>query len=289
MTAFASVEQKTQFGQAKWEIKSVNHRFLELSFRLPESLRGQEHSFRDIAKKYLNRGKVDCYLFYQTQESAQAALKLNQALVEQLGQAAGKVLETFRKQSGLNPTFSVAEILRWPAVLQEEQTQIPENLNAEIEKCFEAALQTLVAARQTEGQQLKEILIQKMNEMLNLIQEIKQRSMLTIKQHQEKLVQKIKEIKTDVNQDRLEQELVYLTSKLDITEEIDRLIIHLNSARENLNQDKGGGRQLDFLAQELNREVNTLAAKAADIEISQKAIDLKVLIEKIREQVQNIE
>lgn len=290
MTAFANLTQTDTIIQTKWEIKSVNHRYLELTFKLPDSFRGIENNLRELLKKYVSRGRVDCFLQCELQKNEKDSLNINIPLVEKLAEGYNIILQTFQKKLQINESkFSALEVLRWPLVLKEETTEINQAMNEQVIKDFETTLQKFVLQRQAEGEKLKEILLQRFNEMLILIENIQNRSNATLKNHREKLLNKLKELNVEFNQERLEQELLYLATKLDITEEIERLVIHINSGKNSLNQNLANGRQLDFLAQELNREVNTIASKATDSEISQRAIELKVLIEKIREQVQNIE
>lgn len=282
MTAFARTEKQTPAGNMAWEIRSVNHRYLDLSFRLPDNFMLLEAKLREMVSRYLQRGKVDIFLRYQPiwQENQ---LKVDEKLVNQLTTLAKKFAQT-------EPSHHInsLELLRWPGVLQINK-ELNETLEQELLTLFNQALQSLISMRQREGQALESLLLQRLAAIKTHVQPIKARLPQLALQVKEKLLARLQEVNITHDQSRLEQELVYLAQKMDVHEELDRLETHLGEIEKMLQQGGVLGRRLDFLVQELHREINTLGSKLNDAAIAKSVVDIKVLIEQMREQIQNIE
>lgn len=282
MTAFARVDLPTEWGPLQWELRSVNHRYLELQFRLPEQLRALEYSLRDTARKRLRRGKVDCRLSIASE--AQPVLEINRPLLLQLL----ATMEQLRRDAPETSQPNPVELLRWPGVLSENRAD-PELLRELATSAFDDALEQLVAHRTREGTDLATLISDRLSKVDRIVSELHAITRKTSDDLRRRLKQRIDELEASVDPERLEQEVVLAAQRADVAEELDRLAIHVKEARGNLGQQGPHGRRLDFLMQEFNREANTLASKSTQAESSQRAIDLKVLIEQIREQVQNIE
>ena len=282
MTAFARAEKSAGDLQMTWEIKSVNHRFLETYFRVPEALRVIETKIREITRQRLKRGKVDGFLKIEYQ-SGGSDIKLNDEVLEELILSIKKVQAKI-KTGDINPI----DILRWPGLL-EDQTDPSQEVEDMAINLYNEALDKLITYRGSEGKHLDTIIRSKLNEINLIVNSIKSDSKNIQITAKEKLLRRISELETSVTPERLEQEITMLIQKSDITEELDRLSIHVEEGIKIIEEEGGHGRRLDFLSQELNRESNTLGAKASTPQLSQQAIDLKVAVEQIREQVQNIE
>ena len=284
MTAFARQESTASWGNLTLEIRSVNHRYLELFIRLPDELRVLEGRLREVIQKHLQRGKVDCQVRYQPAALGAQDVQINRELVMQLAKACEQIAAIFPEHQPVDPL----EVLRWPDVLQAPQVAA-EELHQSLLQLMDKALQEMVAMRQREGDKLKQLLVQRLELMSQVVTQVRE-AMPEIKQLQrEKLLTRLQEIKAEVSPDRLEQELVFTAQKIDVDEELDRLTTHIAEVKHILQQSDAVGRRLDFLMQELNREANTLGSKSIDIRTSNAAMELKVLIEQMREQVQNIE
>lgn len=285
MTAFARAQQELDDGLVlTWELKSVNHRFLESQFRMPEQLRPLEHDARELLRRHLGRGKVDCTLRADAAGSAHR-LQLNRPLLLQIL----ATLEQVRRDAPEVGPPSAMELLRWPGMLGGELELDVDALAEPVADLFESALADLIAHRQREGGALRETLYGRLDAIDALVDQIRRHSLSVSRHVAQRLQQRLAELETSVDPDRLEQEVALLASRGDIAEELDRLRIHVEEARTALRGPGPHGRRLDFLTQELNREANTVGAKSVQAEISQRAVDLKVVIEQIREQVQNLE
>jgi uncharacterized protein (TIGR00255 family) len=283
MTAFAQASAIHDGYHMNWELRSVNHRYLENQFRLPDTLRGIEPKARELMRKRLKRGKVDATLKLELEETGQA-LALNTALLRQVIAAANEV----KKSAPDAAAPSTLDLLRWPGVL--ESDGIDQDRAAQLAtELFEQALERLVAARGSEGQRLEQVLDQQLTTIDRVVESVRPLGESIMQVQQQRLTQRLQDLEVTADPTRLEQEVALLAQRGDIREELDRLMIHVAEARKLLTQPCPHGRRLDFLSQELNREANTLGAKATQTDMSQKAIDLKVVIEQIREQVQNIE
>lgn len=284
MTGFARTETATPQGQLLWEIRSVNHRHLEVLLKVPDFCRGIEAELRQLATTRLGRGRVEASLSLRAGEARSPAGKLNLALVRQL---AGH-LDAISDELGTASPVTPVDILRWPGVLEQEE-QDPAALLPEVTRTFEATLADLESARAREGARIGEMLERRLAEIEAHVADVIARLPTVLARIRERMAERVAALATPVDPERLEQEVVLLAQKLDVSEELDRLRAHLAEFRDNLKSDAPVGRRLDFLVQELNREANTLASKSADAETTRRAVDIKVLIEQIREQVQNVE
>jgi uncharacterized protein (TIGR00255 family) len=284
MTAFARNEEQGAWGSATWEIRSVNHRFLEISYKMPEVLRNLEPGLREIAQKNLARGKVDCFLQYKPKNST-GALTLNTELIQQLQTTLLKLDQHIKQPiAPINPL----QLLSWNNVLQAEEHD-HSTAHKKILNLFNKTLHSLVNMRKQEGAMLKNIITTRLSTIKLEAAKVKKLLPKSLLQQRNKLLQKLEVVKQELDTNRLEQEMVYFTQKIDVTEELDRLLIHVQEMQNTIKQSTAIGKKLDFLTQELNREANTLAAKSPDSAISHIAVAIKVLIEQVREQIQNIE
>ncbi len=283
MTAFARRELRSDIGTFSWEIRSVNQRFLEPTFRLPETLRAIEPALRDVLRQKLTRGKLDCSLRFEP-AIANQTLATNDALIEQLQQVSSRL----NAMGVTGASLSHAEILRWPGVLLAHDVE-PEVLEAAATKAFEAAVTDLIAMRRREGDALTQLLRERLD---GIEQEVaKARTVMPEVQEKqrEKLLNRFVEAKVELDPQRLEQEMVMFAQRIDTAEELDRLTTHVQEIRRLLKEGGSIGRRLDFLVQELHREANTLGSKSVNTVTTNCSVALKVLIEQMREQVQNIE
>ncbi len=291
MTAFARVEENHTLGQFVWEIRSINHRYLEMNFRLPEDARAAEFVLRKHLQDALSRGKIDCSLKLRTTSDTQVELTINEPLVDSLLKQVQQLRDkaSVRAQDTLQVgAVNPMDILNWPGVT--EQNTVDQNLLLDIVKSsFEKTVEALVENRQVEGARLRELIIKRLDELKHLIKDVRSRRPQVLQAVREKIISRIEEINIDIEMTRVEQELVIMAQKLDVEEELDRLDSHLSELNTVVNSDKPVGRRMDFLMQELNREANTLSSKSADIKTTQAAVDMKVCIEQMREQIQNIE
>lgn len=284
MTAFARQPGQIHGGTAIWELRSVNHRYLEPSFKLPDNLRGLEPSLREKIRKQLSRGKLECSLRIQNQEGNYQPIQVDHALLRQVIIAG----ETIQGQLSNSSTINPLEVLQWPGVL----TDIGTNDSTTEEQTFtlfQLALHQLISTREREGAELKILIEQRLDTIDTITAAIRKQMPEILKAQQQKLQERLAELKTEINSERLEQELVIMAQKADVDEELDRLATHVTEVRRVLEAGGPCGRRLDFLMQELNREANTLSSKSVISESTQAAIELKVLIEQMREQIQNIE
>ena len=284
MTAFARRQDHGDWGELTWEIRSVNHRYLEATVRLPEDLRGIEPVVRERVNARLGRGKVECNLRYRAQPGVTGAMQVNEAMVEQLLAAADKMAH--RLHSSHHP--SIMDILRWPGVIEtgeQDLSPVQEAALALLEQTFDA----LVAAREREGARLAALVGQRVEALRGQVDVARDRMPQVIEGIRQRLRNRLSEVLESPDPDRLEQEMTLLAQRLDVDEEMDRLATHLDEVERVLGKSEPVGRRLDFLMQELNREANTLGSKSADSETTAVSVEMKVLIEQMREQVQNIE
>lgn len=289
MTGFAREEAKYPWGTLIWEVRSVNHRYLEPHFRLPDFLRELEPALREQLRNHLSRGKVEATFSYQlgTVDSGKE-LTLNAPLFRQLSQLINRVSDELGRTNATIAPVNPLEVLRWPGMLSDNDLDHEELLNASL-ALFKQALTKLVEHRGREGQELKLLIEQRLQGIHTQVDQVRAILPGILQQQREKLLEKLESLRIELNQDRLEQELVHLAQKTDVDEELDRLATHVTEVRRTLNQPGSVGRRLDFLMQELNREANTLSSKSIVTDTTQAAIELKVLIEQMREQIQNIE
>ncbi|MNZ33236.1 hypothetical protein D3C78_505790 [compost metagenome] len=283
MTAFARVERAGPYGTLSWELRSVNHRYLEPHLRLPESFRDLEGPVRDALRQGLSRGKVECTLRL-AEENAGKPLQVDRDRASQLIQAAESVAALIQQPAPLNPL----EVLAWPGVLVADAAD-PQALNAAALALFERALDELKNGRAREGAALAALLEERLAAILAEVDNLRGLIPQMLATQRQKILDRCSELQVELDPQRLEQELVMLAQKSDVAEELDRLSTHVREVRRVLKAGGAAGRRLDFLMQELNREANTLGSKAFDTRSTQAAVNLKVLIEQMREQVQNIE
>jgi uncharacterized protein (TIGR00255 family) len=284
MTGFSRQELSAAEGTLVCEIRSVNHRFLEASLRLPESCRALESELRQTLARELRRGKVDCTIQHRAPSTAVAGLDID---AEALAGLLGRARELAAALPG-TAQINVLDLLRWPGVLREQQGD-NEALLATVRKLFAATVSELVATRAREGQRLAELIAQRCQALSALLDQVRTRLPEIHLRVRSRLEERLRELGGELNQERLEQEIVLLLQRLDVAEELDRLGGHLEETGRVLAAPEAAGRRLDFLLQEFNREANTLASKSQDLETTRIAVEMKVLIEQMREQVQNIE
>jgi uncharacterized protein (TIGR00255 family) len=285
MTGFARRETTGEWGTLVCELRSVNHRFLEAGFRLPDELRAAEGELRARLTRQLRRGKVDCTLSYRRPQGAGSALEVDTAVLERVLAAVRIVARTLREPAA---AVNAVDVLRWPGVLREDGGS-GEQLLAATYAVFGAALEELVAARAREGARLRELLEQRCTGLEALVAEVRARLPEVQARMRVRLNERLAELTAGVDPERLEQELALLLQRLDVDEELERLAGHVSEVRRVIGASEPAGRRLDFLMQELNREANTLSSKSQDLETTRSAVDMKVLIEQMREQVQNAE
>ena len=288
MTAYSRAQNENEFGSIVIELRSVNHRYLETTFRLPEDFKAKETDFKKLIATYVNRGKVELSLRYELNQKKNNNIQINEDAVQQLMQAEQQILAI--SQGGLG--LKVTDILNWPGVIAEESkdtTPLFEIASTTLEE----ALKDFITGREKEGHALQTMIASRCDEMTTIIKEIETHRPLMMQQLEDKwrktLQDKMSKWAEEIEQGRLEQEMAIIVQKLDVDEEFDRLHTHLKEVKDVLNRNDAVGRRLDFLMQELNREANTLASKSHDSKTTQLSVDLKVLIEQMREQVQNIE
>ena len=284
MTAFSRQQSEQEWGSLTWEIRSVNHRYLEVSLRLPDLFRGLDNSIRGAVRKKLSRGKIECQLRYKAGESFQSELHLNRALIQKLIQANMEI----EQLTGASTVLSSTEILRWPGVIQDQEFDITAIEKPAFE-LFGDALEDLVASRQREGEELKGFIQKRIDSIRKIVSTVKTAMPEILAAQRQNLADKLDALKADLEPSRLEQEITLLAQKADVDEELDRLASHLNEVERVLSNAGQKGRRLDFLMQELNREANTLSSKSIVAETTLSAVELKVLIEQMREQIQNVE
>ncbi len=288
MTAFASADADTHWGALSFELRSVNHRYLELSPRLPDELRAIEPAVRERVAARLTRGKVDVNLRFRASDAAVAEIRLNEPVLERLEAA---VAQIGRRFPGL--TTDATRVLDWPGVVLREEVD-QEGLRQAALDLLDRALADMVATRQREGERLGGFLRERLDNVARIVADVRAwlpeiRTALRVRLESRlaEIAQSTEALRPDSG--RFEQELVLQLSRIDVDEEVDRLSAHIAEARRILAQPEPAGRRLDFLMQEFNREANTLGSKSVDQRTTQAAIDLKVLIEQMREQVQNVE
>lgn len=285
MTAFASGEREIQDWVFTWEIRSVNHRYLDLSLRLPDAFRFLEPAARSRVGALINRGRLDCILSCKKSIEGDADIRVHRELVTKLLTAAREVDElSDRPLAG----FSALDVLKWPGALNEPEAD-REQLAAEILDLLTDVLKQAIAVRENEGRQLAVLLKERCLKLKEHVSAVRARMPEVLRSIRERIVARLAEISANPDVERLEQEMVYLAQKLDVDEEMDRLDAHVDEVLRALRQKEPVGRRLDFLLQEMNREANTLGSKSADAETTRASVEMKVLIEQMREQAQNVE
>ena len=284
MTAFARQEQQTEQGDLIWEIRSVNHRYLELSLRLDERFLSLEMPIRKLFAEKLARGKVDAVLRYKVPEAQSSNLDIDQSLAQSIV-AQSEIVAGFATQAA---PIDPIRILQWPGVLKAESLdQVA--LNASVMSSLLLAINELISTRETEGAALQKMIEQRCTDIDAIAKLTRQRMPEILAHHQQRMEERVAELQVNLDSERLEQEMVLLAQKSDVAEELDRLESHVVEVQSVLQRDEPVGRRLDFLMQELNREANTLGSKSINSETTNHSVELKVLIEQMREQIQNIE
>ncbi|MBN3130898.1 YicC family protein [Pectobacterium brasiliense] len=283
MTAYARREIKGNWGSAAWELRSVNQRYLETYLRLPEQFRSLEPVARERIRARLTRGKIECNLRFELDPSAQSALILNEKLAKQLVNAANWV-KMQSDEGEINPV----DILRWPGVMSAEEQDL-DAISAELLTALEGALDDFIAARESEGNALKTLIEQRLAGVSAEVVKVRAQMPNILLWQRERLQSKLEDAQVQLENNRLEQELVLMAQRVDVAEELDRLDAHVKETYKILKKEEAVGRRLDFMMQEFNRESNTLASKSINADVTASAIELKVLIEQMREQIQNIE
>ncbi len=288
MTAFARRDSDTEWGALTWEMRSVNHRFLEVSTRLPDDLRSLEPAVREKLAARLGRGKIECNLRFRPSAMMPIEMVLNTELVRRLLSASREIEGLMGRPIPLDSHISALDILRWPGVSQIVETNL-EPLHQMALALLDKALNDLVQARAREGVRLKDVIEQRGVALEGCVGQVQARLPEVKARWKERLLNRVAEARLDMEASRFEQELVVLAQKMDVDEELERLSGHIHEIRHTLSQKEPVGRRLDFLMQELNREANTLGSKSVDMETTRAAVEMKVLIEQMREQIQNIE
>jgi len=279
MTAFSRIED----GNFSWEIRSVNQRYLDVSFRMPENYRALEIQLRNSIRKQLNRGKVDCSLRVADDQSA-ASLAINQVFIRSLAETANEV----DKLTGNSSELHSLELMRWPGAITSDNPDLAGE-QTRVLSTFKTAIKSLVDMRQREGDELKKIVLAQLGALSIIVLKVREEAPVIAEQQRNRLTERLAVLEVEIDQGRLEQEIVYMAQKSDIVEELDRLETHIQEVRNSLEETGPIGRRLDFLMQELNREANTLSSKATTANTSLQSVDLKVIIEQMREQIQNLE
>ena len=283
MTAFARLEVKKDWGDAVWEIRSVNQRYLENFFRLPEQFRGLENTLREKLRQSLTRGKIECSLRIETKKQTNAELNLNKELANQVIQS----LQWIKAQAG-EGEINLTDVLRYPGVV-EAQEQDLDAISQDLLTAFDDLLTDFIAMRGREGEKLNDIIRQRLDAIAVEADKVRSQMPAVLQWQRERLLQRFEEAQVNLDPQRVEQEMILLAQRVDVAEELDRLQMHVKETTNILKKGGAVGRKLDFMMQELNRESNTLASKSINADITASAVELKVLIEQMREQIQNLE
>lgn len=283
MTAFARLEVKKDWGDAVWEIRSVNQRYLENFFRLPEQFRGLENTLREKLRQSLTRGKIECSLRIETKKQTNAELNLNKELANQVIQS----LQWIKAQAG-EGEINLTDVLRYPGVV-EVQEQDLDAISQDLLTAFDDLLTDFIAMRGREGEKLNDIIQQRLDAIAVEADKVRSQMPAVLQWQRERLLQRFEDAQVNLDPQRVEQEMILLAQRVDVAEELDRLQMHVKETTNILKKGGAVGRKLDFMMQELNRESNTLASKSINADITASAVELKVLIEQMREQIQNLE
>ncbi|NVJ48884.1 MAG: YicC family protein [Gammaproteobacteria bacterium] len=284
MTAFARQAIKADWGNAHFEIRSVNQRFLETNFRLPEAFRSIEFQLRDRLRKRLNRGKVDVSLRLEYSPTDSDAIAINEQLAKQLITAH----QQLQAAAQVEQPLQITDLMRWPGLIQTTELDTSQ-VEKQLLVAFDEAIDALIAMRQREGTSLIDIIMARLDGIAEQVTLVRGQMAEIIKWQRERIMTRFEEAKVELDPERLEQEMVMLAQKVDVEEELDRLDTHLQEVARLLKKGGAIGRRLDFLMQELNREANTLGSKSISPITTAASVEIKVLIEQMREQIQNIE
>lgn len=284
MTGFARQAADCQLGTLTWELRTVNHRYLDVQFRLPEELRPNETDLRQQVAAQLKRGKIECFLHFRRAISDSAELRINQDLVQQLRAKLDELSEILHESRAIDPI----DVLRWPGVVSETEIDTGP-LYEEAKKLLGDTLAALGKMRASEGQRISDMIESRCADIMTISAAVRKRMPDVLAAVRTRQQERIDKLNIEADPARLETELALIAQKLDVDEELDRLDSHISEIREVMGGSEPVGRRLDFLMQELNREANTLGSKSADTETTKSAVELKVLIEQMREQIQNVE
>ncbi len=284
MTGFARESVETDTGTLTWEIRAVNHRYLDVQFKLPEDLRPKEQAFRQQAGARLGRGKVECALYFRRAVHHDTEMQIDTDLVELIGHRISELTSKLPNVAAVNPI----EILRWPGVVLQDDADT-EPMYEQAATLFDKALAAINDMRSNEGDRIADMIESRCEDIASIAKSVRKRMPEVLAATRAKQKERIDKLDVEADPARLEVELALIAQKIDVDEELDRLDSHLVEIRSALQSKKPVGRRLDFLMQELNREANTLGSKSADAETTKAAVDLKVLIEQMREQIQNVE
>ena len=283
MTAFARLEVKKDWGDAVWEIRSVNQRYLENFFRLPEQFRGLENTLREKLRQSLTRGKIECSLRIETKKQTNAELNLNKELANQVIQS----LQWIKAQAG-EGEINLTDVLRYPGVVEAQEKDL-DAISQDLLTAFDDLLTDFIAMRGREGEKLNDIIQQRLDAIAVEADKVRSQMPAVLQWQRERLLQRFEDAQINLDPQRVEQEMILLAQRVDVAEELDRLQMHVKETTNILKKGGAVGRKLDFMMQELNRESNTLASKSINADITASAVELKVLIEQMREQIQNLE
>ncbi len=284
MTGFARESVESDIGTLTWELRAVNHRFLDIQFKLPEEMRPWEQNFRQQVAAELNRGKVECALHFRRAFNQQSEIEINTELVELISTRIKEMSAELPATGAVNPF----DVMRWPGVVQQAEIDA-EPLFAQADKLLKSALAAIRAMRASEGARIADMLASRCADIESISKSVRSRMPQVLEAARAKQRERIEKLDIDADPGRLEMELALIAQKLDVDEELDRLDSHIVEIRDVLQREEPVGRRLDFLMQELNREANTLGSKSNDTETTKAAVELKVLIEQMREQIQNVE
>lgn len=284
MTGFSRETTTTEIGQLSLEVRSVNHRYLDPTFKMPELLRALEPELRETLQKNVSRGKVEVAIRIDFDEAESTHLSFNESTAKELIAIHGKANHLL----GTSTQLSALQLMQLPGVMKASSLNA-DSIKAPLFALFETALQSFLANREREGSRLKEMMLDRLDQMAALVEKAREQRPIAVEKIEERLRARLENLDIEHDPQRFEQELIYVTQRLDIDEEIDRLTAHIAEMQHVFSRKEPVGRRLDFLTQELNREANTLGSKSQDVVLTQIGVDLKVLIEQIREQIQNIE
>ncbi len=284
MTGFARESAEAEIGALTWEIRAVNHRYLDVQFKLPEEMRAHEQAFRRTVAEKLHRGKVECSLRFQRAFDQQAELQINAELVELIGTRIKEMSVALPATGAVNPF----DVMRWPGVVEQAEIEVEPLFNAAL-PLLDKTLDAIRSMRANEGARIADMLESRCADIEAISASVRARMPEVLEAARARQRERIDRLDVDADPARLETELALIAQKLDVDEELDRLDSHLAEIRDVLTRDEPVGRRLDFLMQELNREANTLASKSNDTETTRASVELKVLIEQMREQIQNVE
>ncbi|HFC91918.1 MAG TPA: YicC family protein [Leucothrix mucor] len=284
MTAYARGQFTDESSSLEWELRSVNHRYLDVSLYLPSSLFSDQNELKEQIRNTLKRGKIEAQLSYESTVTNARKIIINKEQVKALLDAQQQIETLTQKANSL----SIIDILNWQGVIETPTTDLS-NISKQAHKLLEKTLEDLIATRLREGQQLSQFITIRCDKIASIVDSVRSRRKEVLLVLRKKVLKRIADLDLSIDENRLEQELVIQAQRLDVSEEIDRLTAHIQEVKRVLQRKDAVGRRLDFLMQELNREVNTLGSKSNDAKTTQAVVDLKVLVEQMREQVQNIE